>query len=155
MKKIVLLALMMLPGVILGQVNDLTGYNEFSEEMIENYRQLPAADQHLALMLLKSVQYDNKRGYWVYANDTIRNPEVMALRIKEQNKVTEICNIPFGSSYEKSKKILRKEYGNSNAYTSTKDCLVYNNKIFGGILFTDMLFMFQHDEQKSYLNKQS
>ena len=151
MKKIVLY-LMMLPVAVFGQTTGSDGEPKLCEEAI-HLKQLPAAGSHLALMLLENTQFDDKGGFWVYCGDTIRNVETMALRCAEDNRVTEICNIPFGSSYETSKKILSSKYGDCDILTSSKDCLAYRDKFYSGILFTDLFFMFQSDGKNSYFNK--
>lgn len=153
MRKFFVLAMMMLPCAILGQSNDSTEVNELKSKVTDAFRQLPAAHQHLLLIIIENTIYDKNGTYWVYAGDTIRNMEDMTIRFMDGNKVTGICNIPFGSSYEKSKKILAEKYGDYDYLTSTKDCLTYRDKFYAGIHFTDLHFMFQSDGESSYFYK--
>ena len=71
----------------------------------------------------------------------------------EDNKVTKICNIPFGTSYKDAKNILTEKYGSYDYLASTKDCIIYRHKSYAGSLFTKLLFMFQSDGENSYFNK--
>ena len=69
----------------------------------------------------------------------------------ERQTVKEICGIPFGSSYEKSKEVLENKYG-TYSFLSDKTKIIYENKTYAGISFDDILFLFQSDGYKSYLN---
>lgn len=152
MKKIVLYFLM-LPVAVYAQTGGSSELDELSEKAVSAYRQLPAPLQHLALRLLENVNCDEKGAYWVYESDTIRNSETIAMEYLEDNKVTEICNVPFGFSYEKSKNILFEKYGDCDYFASSKDCIAYRDKSYGGFYFTDLFFMFQSDGETSYFNK--
>ena len=152
MKKIVLY-LMMLPMTVFAQKADSDSVPKLNKETLDTYQQMPAAGRHLVLTLLENTHFDDKGGFWVYYGDTIRNAETMALKYVEENRVTELCNIPFGSSYKTSKKILAEKYGDCDYLTSTKDCLAYRDKFYSGILFTDLFFMFQSDGEATYFNK--
>lgn len=154
MKKLVLFILMMVPVVSLAQETSSCYESDLNKEALpDKYQQLPAVGRQLALVLLEHTQFDDQGGFWVYSGDTIRDAETMALRVIEDNSVTEICNIPFGSSYETSKKILTEKYGDSDFLASTKDCIVYRDKFYSGIHFTDLFFMFQSDGKNSHFNK--
>lgn len=69
----------------------------------------------------------------------------------ERQTVKEICGIPFGSSYEKTKEVLENKYGTSSIF-SDKTKIIYENQTYAGITFDDILFLFQSDGYKSYLN---
>lgn len=69
----------------------------------------------------------------------------------ERQTTKEICGIPFGSSYEKTKEVLENKYG-ASSYLSDKTQIVYDNKNYAGISFDQILFLFQSDGYKSYLN---
>ena len=69
----------------------------------------------------------------------------------ERQIVKEICGIPFGSSYEKTKEVLENKYGTSSIF-SDKTKIIYENQTYAGITFDDILFLFQSDGYKSYLN---
>lgn len=153
MKKIVLFLLMMLPMAVMGQSESSTEAPVLSEEAAEAFDRLPAVAKTVMLTLLKNTQIDEKGGFWVYSGDTIRNSDEMTLRLIEDNKVTKICNIPFGTSYKDAKNILTEKYGSYDYLASTKDCIIYRHKSYAGSLFTKLLFMFQSDGENSYFNK--
>lgn len=69
----------------------------------------------------------------------------------EKQTVREICGIPFGSSYDKAEEILRNKYGTPSIF-SDKTKIYYENKSYAGIFFDDIIFLFQSDGYKSYLN---
>ena len=69
----------------------------------------------------------------------------------ERQTVREICGIPFGSSYEKAHEILENKYGSPSVF-SDKTKICYENKSYAGIFFDDIIFLFQSDGYKSYLN---
>ena len=83
------------------------------------------------------------------AQDSIVN-NIMEMRKKEQT-VKEICGVPFGSSYEKTKDMLENKYGYSEL-TSDRTRIVYKNKTYAGITFDSIIFLFQSDGIHSYLN---
>ena len=70
----------------------------------------------------------------------------------EANKVTEICNVPFGSSYESTKEALENKFGDYSYILSTKDKLVFERKRYGGIFFDRIYFFFQSDGRKTFFN---
>jgi hypothetical protein len=83
------------------------------------------------------------------AQDTLVN-HLMEIRKQEQT-VKEICGVPFGSSYEKTKEMLENKYGYSEL-TSDRTRIVYKHKSYAGITFDSILFLFQSDGIHSYLN---
>jgi hypothetical protein len=98
----------------------------------------------------------HEKGFKVYYTDTTELAVRKALREefemnRERQTVREICGIPFGSSYEKAEEILENKYG-SSSYLSDKNTIVYLNKSYGGILFDRIMFLFQSDGYKSYMN---
>ena len=70
---------------------------------------------------------------------------------KERQTVKEICGIPFGSSYEKTKEMLENKYGDP-IYNPDKTIVTYKNKTYGGITFDNIHFLFQSDGIHSYFN---
>lgn len=70
---------------------------------------------------------------------------------RERQTVREICGIPFGSSYEKTAEVLENKYGTSS-FLSDKTKIIYNDKSYAGIYFNSIIFLFQSDGFKSYLN---
>ena len=69
----------------------------------------------------------------------------------ERQTIKEICGIPFGSSYEKTEKVLENKYG-EKSFMSDKTNICYQNKTYAGIQFDYIYFLFQSDGYKSYLN---
>lgn len=70
---------------------------------------------------------------------------------RERQTVREICGIPFGSSYDKTEEILQNKYGTSS-FLSDKTQIIYDNKNYAGIFFDKIMFLFQSDGYRSYLN---
>lgn len=66
-------------------------------------------------------------------------------------KVDEICGVPFGSSIKYVKKQLKKKYGSPQILNSGT-CISYSNVMYSGIYFDVIIFQFQCDGNKSYLN---
>ena len=69
----------------------------------------------------------------------------------ERQTIREICGIPFGSSYEKTKEVLENKYGDPS-YLSDKTRIYYPHKTYAGISFDDIIFLFQSDGYNSYFN---
>lgn len=65
----------------------------------------------------------------------------------------EVCGVPFGSSYERAKKILKNKYGEPDYIDTDENKIVYNYKSYGGIHFTYMAFIFQRDNYNSYMSQ--
>ena len=86
---------------------------------------------------------------WKEVKDSLVN-NIMELRIEKQT-VKEICGIPFGSSYEKTKEMLENKYGYPE-YSPDKTIITYKNKNYAGFSFDSIHFLFQSDGIHSYLN---
>ena len=69
----------------------------------------------------------------------------------ERQTVREISGIPFGSSYEKAAEVLENKYGTSSLL-SDKTQIIYEHKNYADIYFDRIIFLFQSDGYKSYLN---
>ena len=98
----------------------------------------------------------HEKGFTAYYTDTaelaIRKAMIEEFEMnRERQTVREICGIPFGSSYEKAEEILDNKYG-SSSFLSDKNTIIYLNKSYGGILFDKIMFLFQSDGYKSYMN---
>ena len=98
----------------------------------------------------------HEKGFTAYYTDTTELAVRKAMREefemnRERQTVREICGIPFGSSYEKAEEVLDNKYG-SSSYLSDKNTIIYLNKSYGGILFDRIMFLFQSDGYKSYMN---
>ena len=72
-------------------------------------------------------------------------------RERERQTIKEICGIPFGSSYEKAEEVLENKYG-EKSFLSDKTKIYYKNKNYAGIFFDSIIFLFQSDGYKSYMN---
>lgn len=69
----------------------------------------------------------------------------------ERQTVKEICGIPFGSSYEKAEEVLENKYG-KKSFLSDKTKIYYRNESYAGIMFDIIIFLFQSDGYKSFMN---
>ncbi len=102
------------------------------------------------------LRISHKIGFDVYYTDTTELAVRKAIREEyekewERQTVREISGIPFGSSYEKTEEILQNKYGISS-FLSDKTRIVYDNKSYAGIFFDTIMFLFQSDGYRSYLN---
>lgn len=96
------------------------------------------------------------KGFKAFYTDTMELSVWKAIseeykRERERQTVREICGIPFGSSYEKTAEVLENKYGTSS-FLSDRNTIIYDNKNYAGIYFDKILFLFQSDGYKSYLN---
>ncbi len=107
------------------------------------------ANGDVALGLLE----DGFRIYYIdYSENHIRKVIGEELNNKiERQTVKEICGIPFGTSYEQAKEILENKYGSPSVF-SDKTTISYPNQTYAGISFDDIIFLFQSDGYKSYMN---
>lgn len=64
---------------------------------------------------------------------------------------TEVCGVRFGSSYENAKAILERKYGEPDHMN--ENTISYRYKSYGGMIFTDIVFYFQRDDNHSYMNQ--
>ncbi|MBQ9187228.1 MAG: hypothetical protein IJ144_05330 [Prevotella sp.] len=83
------------------------------------------------------------------AQDSLVN-YIMDIR-KEKQTVKEICGVPFGSSYEKTKEMLENKYGYPE-YNPDRTVITYKHKTYAGFTFDSIHFLFQSDGIHSYLN---
>lgn len=90
--------------------------------------------------------------YTDYCETEIRKKIAEEIEKEYEGQTTrEICGIPFGSSYEKTKEVLENKYGDPSSL-SDKTRIVYPHKTYAGISFDNIIFLFQSDGYKSYLN---
>lgn len=144
MKKSILYVFMFLPCTLLGQ--NISLGDDMSVGMV-----------HAVGSIIKSQVQENDGRFIVVNNDTIRektNQEDFLAAILYQavarNTVTEIAGIPFGSSYEDAAVALERKFG--KAFYSTRNEILYKNISYGGERFDNVLFCFQYDKHRSYLN---
>lgn len=156
MKKIVLFILMMLPVAVFGQENG----KSFMEESLEKLKGLQPAQQQIFLDVIKNSKIDTLGLCY-----TLPNGEIVEAFFEQQesistfwksifryNQVKEICNVPFGSSYEEAKRVLTDKFGDYDYLNSTKDHLRFKNKKYAGMDFNAIHFLFQSDGENSYFN---
>lgn len=145
MKKILFLALM-LPLIVFGQTSN-------TKRTTKAYRQLPSVRQQFVLTLLDEALSDEHGLYWVVSGDTIRGQEEAIQRYIEKNGVKEIFGVPFGYPYEKVKELLKEKMGSCDKLATTKECIVYKNMSYEGIMFQEISFMFQQFRNSYIFNK--
>lgn len=75
---------------------------------------------------------------------------ISVLGINAQGRVSEICGVYFGASYEQAKRILSTKFG--EPFTADTNKLQFNYKQYGGFNFSSIIFVFQRDGAASYLN---
>lgn len=98
----------------------------------------------------------NKNGFRIYYIDSSKkdiNKKISEefQRERERQTTKEICGIPFGSSYEMTEEVLENKYGRKD-FISDRTRIIYTNKTYAGITFDRIIFLFQSDGYKSYLN---
>ena len=160
MKKLVLFMLLMLPVAVFGQKEGNSEKNSLMEKFSDLINQLNPAGQAILLDVMKNSQIDSVHIKYALPNgetieaiyDDETSVENFWKKIGEYNLITEICNVPFGSTYEDAKSILTDKYGDYDYLSSTKDDLVYKNKKYAGVDFDVMHFMFQSNGERSYFN---
>lgn len=68
-------------------------------------------------------------------------------------RVTKICGISFGSTYEVTKDILIKKFGDPDTrFGINKQDLYFTNILYAGIVFDSVDFLFQSDGRRSFFN---
>ena len=88
----------------------------------------------------------------VYA-DSVSDMNYYLYEAMEAQRVTEICGVKFGTSYETAKRILENKYGDAEYdYSHSKQIITFNNKNYAGIYFDAIHFLFQSDGHKTYMN---
>ena len=159
MKKLVVLLLMMLPIAVSGQEETSVG-NSFMEESIATMEKIPYGAKAIVLDVLKNGEIDSLGIHYLLPNGDIaeaffEEKESIGIfwdKIFSYNQVKEIFNIPFGTSYEEAKSILRDKYGDYDYLYSKKNDIVYRDKAYAGVDFDSLHFLFQSDGNKSYFN---
>ena len=71
--------------------------------------------------------------------------------IQERQTIREICGIPFGTSYEEARQRLYNKYGEPEYYPD-RSVISFKNKVYAGITFDAIHFLFQSDGTRSYMN---
>jgi len=150
MKKIILFVLMILPCVVFGDSHkDTPNAKYLSKDMFGGSNKMYPIMGSLMLEVLSNTQHDNEGEFWILGKDTVRNMNEVIDRLVRENIVTSVCNAPFGSSYGETKEILYKQFGNS--CKSSNGCIAYVDKTYDGILYNDINFLFQSNDERSYL----
>lgn len=157
MRKFIITLFFALPYLLYAQTTDDTTP---PNSLVEAIQSLPRSYQLVFSTVLKDMTF--KEGIMSYTlpngvtltsnlNDSIAAAEFFN-KIAEANKVYEISNIPFGSSYEEAISVLESKYGDYDYLFSTKDRVLYKNKKYAGVDFSSLYFLFQSDGRKSYFN---
>ena len=66
---------------------------------------------------------------------------------------TSICGVDFGSSYSKAEQILENKFGDKSYILSDKTQIVFKDKMYAGRMWSSLIFMFQSDGYRQYLNR--
>jgi len=69
----------------------------------------------------------------------------------QNDKVTEICGVKFGSSISSAKAILEEKFG--EAFNVSDESIIYCSKSYGGISFDFLAFQFTKSGSTTYLNQ--
>lgn len=98
----------------------------------------------------------HKEGFKIYYIDNAEEDVNKQLweefnRKRERQTIKEICGIPFGSSYEKAEEVLENKFG-EKSFLSDMTKIYYRNENYAGIFFDNIIFLFQSDGYKSYMN---
>lgn len=131
-----------------------------AQQMVDVLKDLPMAYRNFVTdILLKCEKVGDEVVLTLPSGETItmnfdneNGIEKFWKTVMDKNKVTEICNVPFGSSYESTKEALENKFGDYSYILSTKDKLVFEKKRYGGILFDRICFLFQSDGRKTFFN---
>lgn len=159
MKKIVLFFLMMLPVAVSGQQKEKDIPEKSISGVLNQMKDMPHAFQMLVLKTITNIDFEKEElTYLLSSGEVITgNPNddesitVFWQKIAEDNKVKEICNVPFGCTLLEAKNILCKKFG--DPLYITDDIILYENKWYGGNLFDTLVFWFQSDGKRNYFNK--
>ena len=68
----------------------------------------------------------------------------------KSKQVKEICGVKFGERIETAVQILKRKFGEPRFVTH--DCIWYKNLTYGGVSFENVLFNFQSDGKRTYMN---
>lgn len=73
--------------------------------------------------------------------------------IAEPDDVIEsICGVDFGACYEDAKTALVSKFGYYDSEASDRNMLIFNHKTYAGIQFDRLIFGFQWNRSRSYMN---
>lgn len=68
----------------------------------------------------------------------------------QEKQVREICSVQFGEKQEVALECLKKKFG--IPHLVTHDAIWFKNVSYGGILFEDVIFRFQTNAKRTYMN---
>ena len=77
--------------------------------------------------------------------------EEKILAYYRKDQVLSIANVDFGTSYKEAERKLKRKFGEPSFLTS-KNKLLFDNVKYGGFDFKSVFFLFQSDENNSFLN---
>lgn len=68
----------------------------------------------------------------------------------QNNIISEVCGIKFGTSFDVAKDVLNKKYGVSSRISDDKNIIVYDNRNFEGKVFEHMYFVFENEDNYGF-----
>ena len=77
--------------------------------------------------------------------------EEKILAYYRNDQVLSIANVDFGTSYKEAERKLKRKFGEPS-FLSSKNKLLFDNVKYGGFDFKSVFFLFQSDENNSFLN---
>lgn len=77
--------------------------------------------------------------------------EEKILAYYRKDQVLSIANVDFGTSYKEAERKLKRKFGEPS-FLSSKNKLLFDNVKYGGFDFKSVFFLFQSDENNSFLN---
>ena len=88
---------------------------------------------------------------FLFTSAYAQNKEAVATNNPESQKVTEICGVTFGSSYDNALQMLTDTLGEPDIATNNSS-IFYRDKTYEGVVFNSIYFLFSSDAQTSYLS---
>ena len=155
MKKLLLLFLFV-PSMMCGQVKNIKKEIKKAEK---SYRKLPYAQYLIAKHVLETSEVRKGRpnapdtmSYYLPTGNVLQlvyNPSCIKDLVNivlKASVITEVCGIPFGSTYEEAKAKLQAKYGECDRDVPN-GTILYKRKKFEGMEFDRMDFWFQEDKK--------
>lgn len=151
MKKILLLTLLFVSAFANAQEEENSFATDDKTPLAVKYVILDLVTKEVTKDGITTYTLPNGKVVSVPADDQDKQKDLL-LELLAYNTITEICNVPFGSTYEKTIEILKNKYGDYEYLFSSKENVVYKSKKYAGVDFDTMHFLFQSDGSRSYFN---
>ena len=156
MKKIVLLGFIMAFSIEFISAVPHTNMKAISPKLshlTDSTKDVPLGFRVLVTNVLMKSRIEGSHVFYTLPNGktiTMNNNKVKSVdkfweRVLAQNTVKGVCDVSFGTFYEKAKKELEVKFGESDVLTSTKDNIRFEKKQYEEIQFDWMHFLFQSD----------